>query len=56
MRLLVALLLASSSVPIAPAKDAVDTSDSARALVERAIAAQGGREQVAKLFKPWHAK
>lgn len=47
-----AVLLIGSNVNAATT---ADTSEQARALIERAIEAQGGREQVAKLFKSWHA-
>jgi hypothetical protein len=50
------LLLTLVLFPIVVAQDAGDTSGAARAIVERAIAAQGGPEQVAKLFKSWRAK
>jgi hypothetical protein len=50
------LVLLCGVSPTAFAKDAADTSAAARTLIERAIAAQGGKEQVAKLTRAWHAK
>jgi hypothetical protein len=50
-----AVLIAVLTPPVALSNTSDDTSKAARALVERAIEAQGGTDQVAKLFKPWRA-
>jgi hypothetical protein len=50
----ITVLALSSS--FAAAAEASDTHSAAKSLVERAIEAQGGKDRVAKLFKPWRAE
>jgi hypothetical protein len=49
--LLVAFGIVTSSPPAAP-----DSTSAIRTIIERGIAAQGGEQQLEKLYKPWRAK